>query len=963
MTFKKLAIYTVIIFILLSYMPMSSSASAAKLAKDLSSQWQSINDDYIISVYKEPDFNILNKNGFESTIEGLMIPVDGKIDIQMGIPDDGKYLIALEYKVASNKVLKNTITLSWNNDNLIVPVQAIWEDQTKNFPKDRYGNEVVPQQQMYDQMHVEYVTDFSSLSKDPYIFYLKRGQLNIKLHNNTQPIILSKVYLIKYNQIPAYKEYAAKINSNISTSDTVIVQAEDYAAKSDPFIRPGNKQNMSLTPYDTTKKLLNIIDGASWKNAGDKVLWTFNVPQDGIYYIGFRYSQSFKEGLPVFRDLQIDGLTLFSEMNHFAFPYTGLEYRNMLFAGANDQPFGIWLKKGEHSISMTVNAEPLNSYAIELKSIMNEINDTGIDLNKLVGSAQDAKRTWDINQYMPDITTRLNKWADELDKVYSDLGSLANEEAVCAINIKLAASNLRELAKHPDTIPAHLTKLNEGSGSAAQLLGDVINTISEQPMSMDCIYISAKPSLPSIKINPTKSLYESIKRFVFSFMPQSKAYSVSSKEVSDELSVWVNRPIQYVEMLQQMADTDFTPKSGINVKFSVMPDEQKLILASAARIAPDIAMGISNYIPFNLGLRGAALDLTEFDDFLPYISRDYNLETLIPFYIDGKIYGVTETQDFYVLFYRKDILDKLHLSVPQTWKDVEEMMPELQRNSMNFYVPMAGWSGLKPLYTTVPFIFQNGGSIYTDDGLKVAFNQEDSLNGFNLMTELFNVYSLAQNVPNFYNDFRYGRIPIGVSNFSTYVMLMNAAPEIADKWDIALSPGVEDKNGNILRYQVGSDRADVIFSSTNKKQEAWTLLKWWLSKDTQVTYAYNMQTRYGPEYMWNTANMSAFEELPFPDNHKKVILEQWKWIKEVPKHPAEYMVEREISNAWTSVVMDGESTRIALDKAAVTSNREIMRKLDEFGYTKNGKVIKPYHMPNVNDIKSMIAGINNEKQR
>jgi len=135
MTFKKLAIYTVIIFILLSYMPMSSSASAAKLAKDLSSQWQSINDDYIISVYKEPDFNILNKNGFESTIEGLMIPVDGKIDIQMGIPDDGKYLIALEYKVASNKVLKNTITLSWNNDNLIVPVQAIWEDQTKIFRK------------------------------------------------------------------------------------------------------------------------------------------------------------------------------------------------------------------------------------------------------------------------------------------------------------------------------------------------------------------------------------------------------------------------------------------------------------------------------------------------------------------------------------------------------------------------------------------------------------------------------------------------------------------------------------------------------------------------------------------------------------------------------------------------------------------------------------------------------------
>ncbi len=105
--------------------------------------------------------------------------------------------------------------------------------------------------------------------------------------------------------------------------------------------------------------------------------------------------------------------------------------------------------------------------------------------------------------------------------------------------------------------------------------------------------------------------------------------AVSDKK-SDELLVWVNRPIQYVEMLQQMTDSDFTSKTGISVRFSVMPNEQKLILANAANISPDLALGISNYIPYDLAIRGAVFDLTEFDDFWEYISREYNLETLIP---------------------------------------------------------------------------------------------------------------------------------------------------------------------------------------------------------------------------------------------------------------------------------------------------------------------------------------------
>ena len=66
------------------------------------------------------------------------------------------------------------------------------------------------------------------------------------------------------------------------------------------------------------------------------------------------------------------------------------------------------------------------------------------------------------------------------------------------------------------------------------------------------------------------------------------------------------------------------------------------------------------------------------------------------------------------------------------------------------------------------------------------------------------------------------------------------------------------------------------------------------------------------------------------------------------------MLEREISNAWTDVVMNGEGIRIAVDKAAITANREIIRKMEEFGYIKDGKVVKTYQIPSIENIKAEV---------
>jgi len=59
------------------------------------------------------------------------------------------------------------------------------------------------------------------------------------------------------------------------------------------------------------------------------------------------------------------------------------------------------------------------------------------------------------------------------------------------------------------------------------------------------------------------------------------------------------------------------------------------------------------------------------------------------------------------------------------------------------------------------------------------------------------------------------------------------------------------------------------------------------------------------------------------------------------------MVERELSNAWTRVVFQGQNVRTSVDDSVILINREIVRKLQEFGYLSGSQRLKPYHVPTI----------------
>lgn len=928
--------------------------------KNASSNW-TVLDESEVSLKITPQDIKVNGAGVHFDGEGFLLNKDDILSFDADIKKNGVYNLVLEYKPANAKVMDSILTIAVDGKEDIVSIPILWGDAYSEYKKDLNGNELSPEQVNIDEFALNPVIDHSNASKPSFDLSLAQGIRKFEMKSTIQDLVIKNIYIVEKQKLKPYKEYIAGFGSkSISGNDLYVIEAEKYSVKSDSFIRGKGVKNPVLYPYNTYKRLINVIDDNSWSQIGQKIMWEIDVKNDGFYNIGFRYLQYSEANKFSFRTIEIDGRAPFEEFENVPFPNTSInKYKNFTVSSDEGKPFTVYLEKGKHTFSMKAVMGPVEDVYRELIALMNKISNIGMDLKKLTAGVKDKNRTWDMNAYLPEAVPGLLECADGIDAAYKKLRDIHGKEPVYANNLVFAAETLRKLAKEPRTMPNKLNLLNEGDNSVNQAIGSVLSKLIKQPLSLDRIYIYNTKELPSSKVSLLKSVLEAVKSFTHTFLPGAATNNYAATyESSEELTVWINRPIQYVEILQQIIDADYNSKYNTNIQLSIMPSEQKLILANASKKNPDVALGMSYWSIFDFAIRGAAKNLLEYDGFLKTYNDQYNLDALLPMCYNDGVYGAVETQDFSVLFYRKDIMQKLGLKIPDTWDDVKAMMPELLRYSMNFNIPLANNVGFKSYNTTSPFIYQNKGDYYADGGLRTGIDTDNSIKGFTEMTELFNIYAAQQYVPNFYNSFRYGEVPIGISGFSTYMQLQVAAPELTGMWDIALAPGERQEDGSVLRYQMADSTACMIFKNTQKSEEAYRFLNWWLSKETQLKYAYILQSSFGPEFRWNTANVKAFAELPYPEEHKKVILAQWEAQKECPRHPAGYMVEREVSNAWNNIVANNKEFIASIDNAALTTNREIIRKLSEFGFCdKDGNVIKEY---SINTIEKLREKLRNE---
>ncbi len=894
--------------------------------------------------------------------QGIALKEDQPVSFKLNIPQSGSYALAVVYHTDTDVILDSTLTVSWADSGIPAvktAVYSLWQDESKDYALDRYGNEVTSHQVTLENPVEDYVRDSTQTDAAPVVYELQPGRHTIQLCSDDVDLHLYRLRVVKTPDVPTAEEYNAQHQGSEYTGEPVIIEGESYAVKSDSFIRSKAESNSGVYPYNPYYKWMATVDGNSWNAAGQRVLWNVEVPQDGWYQLSFHYSQSYQEGQEVYRTLEIDGQVPADVFREISFAYTGTPYAYRIADNA------VWLTKGHHTLALLAESSQTAVLVTEVQALMDELSDIGLSLQQVAGSNADNTRSWEIETYIPGVIEQMRTIQSKLNEIYDRLEEQYNEVPANCLNLQLSADMIEQILRKPEKMPARIEEISVGSGSITSLLAESINSWNNQGLSIDRIYLTEKDAeLPAANGKFFDKVTNSIKRFFFALTSQGANYNASQVKDPQTLSVWVNRSVPYVETMQMLADSRYkgTDSNGnlITVQFCIMPDESKLLLANASGTCPDVALSVTGDRAYQFGLRNAIEPLSNFSDFKEYISDKF-LDSAFESYIyDGKVYGMPETQEFYVLLYRKDIFEKLQLTVPKTWDDLAELMPTLRRSGMNFYMPLSSQTGTKSLAYIAPFYFQaaiaSGENpdycLWSEDGTGVRFNNETGIRAFQTLTDLYLLYGLQNNMPSFYNNFRYGVTPLGIGTFSNYVQLLYAAPEIAGQWGVAPALGFTGSDGSICNQMPTADRSVVMMESSRKKEMSWDFIKWWLSDETQSEFAQTLQAKFGSEFVWNSANLNAFSKLAIPSADREVILKQWESAVNIRYTPASYMLERSLSDAWYQVTQSKDSARISLNEAATTVEQEMIVKLQEFGYLNdNEETIRSYDMRQWKDIK------------
>ncbi len=892
---------------------------------------------------------------YESADKVLDVSVDEVVEFTFEVPETALYVMSFDYLSYDDSIMPMEFAMLIDGaypfyECRNVELEVTWKPKAEPSV-DRYGDEVVTVPDKVIQWETSPLKDSSARHADALLLQLTEGSHTVKMTVNGGNFLLGAIRLSAPETVPAYS------GSEVAAGNVLIdIQGEDFAWTNDSAVHAVAEYDSSVSPYEVKNTVLNTIDADAFGTAGQSITYSFPVEKAGYYYIAMNYSQSSKTDFPVFLDVSVDGKVLHDAFKAYEMDYT-TKYQIHTLLDDEGGKLSVYLEPGTHTVTYTISMDPICYILEALEEIMAGVNDLSLEITKVAGTNADKYRDLQLSRYIPDLEEQLYGYAswlydlEESAKIYTDG---ADSVAVLS-SLIIAAEQLISLAEEPDEIPYRIGELATSSNSVNQHLANTIDSLLQNGISIDRVFVYQEDAKLPKAPNMFASAWMSIKRFFASFTEQS--YSASNAD-PDHLQVWVNRSNQYVQVMQKMIDEYFTPATGIEVDISIMPDQTKLVLANSSGNAPDVATGINYTIPYELAIRGALVDMTQFEGFQETASV-YEPGFFLTGTIGDSVYAMPETMNFWVLFYRTDVLDKLNLKVPNTMEDVVDMLPELQMRGLNFYYPTAGMLAMRNFHGTTPLLVQNGGALYTgvaQDG--TTLGSEASVKGFTELTDLFTVYNMPVNIDNFYQHFRNGDLPIGIADYGTYNLLRNAAPELESSWEISIIPGTQQEDGSVNRSTCGCAESTVIFDKKDdsREQKAWQFVQWWSSTEIQAEFGQIMQITYGNEYFWPTANVDAFAQLPIDNDHKEVVLEFAANVIDVARVPGTYMLEREMSNAFNSIVVDGESVQTRLDEAVKTINREIKRKLEEFGFIDSeGKIIEYYNIPNIETVKEILG--------
>lgn len=840
----------------------------------------------------------------------------------------GDYLLRVHYlpleSISSSAILRTVTCNQESESSVIVSLARRWIDDlddSGNFREDVYGNQLRPTQIQQSEWTSALLYPSDGSSVDPVVFKLVGGINTLTLTGTEGKVAIQRVELIPYTRLKTYQEISEEYRQNgYSKTSGVrnIYQAEKSAYKSDSTLSPNyERSSASVEPHSASKQCVNIIGGAAWSYSGQYIVWNIDVKKSGLYCISFKYRKNQGQGLSAYRRLYIDNEVPFSQVNSIEFAYTS-DFKNLPLGGS-EAPYLFYLDEGSHEIKLEVNSGEMTDILNDFSDIIYELNAIYRRIIVVTGTSPDIYRDYDFETVLPDVLEDIGKQIEAVESLYDKWLAIVEEKGSTFSTLDLLLNTMRRMDEEPEQISKRLSQFKTCIGSC----GTLLNNARFGQIELDSFAVFSKESeLPREKAGFFSQLWFSVKTTLNSFVTDYN--SIGTQRSSDNLEpvrIWVTGGREQYELLKNLTGNGDLEKAGVRAELQLVASGI-LLKSIIAGTAPDIMLSLSSSDLINYALRGAILDLSQFSDFNEISDRFYN-EAMTPLVLQGKTYGLPVTQAYNVLFYRTDILEELGLTAPDTWDDVTRLVTILNKNNLMFGLPAS-------YETYFALISQAGGSMYNETGSRVAFDSQTGIDAFIKWTRYFSDYGQPITY-DAQNRFRTGEMPILIADFSLYNSLAVAAPEIAGLWDFTLMPGTKNESGEISRTSCLTVTASAILQQVKNKEAAWTFMKWWTSSPVQTSYGRELESILGSSSRYGTANLEAFENMPWTSAQKDVLYRQLCETKAVPEVPGGYLMTRELNYAFRRVVNQGYDAKDTLLEYSKTINAELSAKRKEFG--------------------------------
>lgn len=888
---------------------------------------------------------------YEGAEKALYTGNDSKVTWEVNVPEAGFYNVYLEYMTVKSRGVAIERAFYVNGE---LPFQnasdmtflRMWTDASE--PRvDNRGNEIRPTQTEVYGWQSTYLKDKMGYVSEPYQFYFEKGKNTITLEAVNEPMVLRKLDIVAVEDEFKYADYtAAQTGTKAAGSglDYVqIVQGEDSTVRSESSLYAKYDRASAITkPYSITKTILNYIGGEAWRNPGQWIEWNVEVPEDGYYHLCIKGRQNYDRGNISYRSLSIDGEVPFDEMKQVAFKF-GNDWESLVLSDESDKPYSFYLTKGTHTVRLEATLGDMGMILEELSDSTFRLNQIYRTLLVYTGATPDQYRDYKVDQAYPEIMEAMSLESKRLYKMVDEVVETTGQKADKIASAQTLAQQLERFCEKPEKITLEFTTFKENISA----LGSAILSMSETKLDIDYIAVYGENAkLDKDKSNFFKKAAHEVKSFFASFFIDYDAVGDVYADESNTVKVWVLTGRDQGTILKSMIDDTFTPATGIPINVEIVGADA-LLNAVVAGNGPNVVLSVGAGQPVDFALRNAVEDLTQFDDY-EEVLKEFVPSTYRQYMLDDSLYALPETLFYNVMFYRKDVLEDLELEVPQTWKELIEMLPTIQGNNLSVGIPTAaGSSGSAAASTAVAsaqadlsmyftLLYQQGGDLYNDKGTQTIINNEAGVAAFKEYTKYFTDYGIPV-IYDFVTRFRSGEMPIGIANFTTYNTLVVSAPEIAGLWDFTLVPGTEktDENGNayIDRSAFVSGSATMMLKTEDEKlkQSAWEFMKWWASSDTQVRFGREIEALLGSSARYATANMEAIKQLSWSASDIEILEKQLSYTVGIREVPGGYYTGRHISNACRKVINEKTDPRETIIDYSIKIDEELTKKRKEFG--------------------------------